>query len=56
MASNTRKVTNVRASKVIKQGAARKNKIRRLGTTGPNLPLNMPNAQEKANAAKLAKK
>ncbi len=52
MASPTKKVTIVRARKVATQGAARKNKIRRLGTTAPNLPLNKPNANEIALKAK----
>lgn len=56
MASNTRKVTNVREAKVAKQGKANKNKIRRIGTTAPNLPLNKPNASERAHAAKIAAK
>jgi hypothetical protein len=60
MASNTRKVTNIRESKVAKAGAKRKNKVRRLGTTAPGLPLTKPNANEikltaahKAAAAKV---
>lgn len=56
MASCTRKVTNVRERKMATQGAARKNLLRRLGTTAPNLPLNKPNANEIALKAKQAKK
>ena len=33
-------------------GRLRKNAVRRVGTTQPNLPLNMPNAHEKAMAEK----
>jgi hypothetical protein len=54
MASRTRQVTNIREKKVIKAGAARKNKIRRVGTTAPNLPLNKPNAHEAKQKAALA--
>ena len=56
MASNTRKVTNVRESKAAKAGASRKNTIRRKGTTAPNLVLNKPNASEKAHIAARSKK
>jgi hypothetical protein len=56
MASKTRKTTNVREKKVAKSGSARKNELRRKGTTAPNLPLNKPNAHEKAQAAAKAKK
>lgn len=55
MASPTKKVTIVRARKVAKQGAARKNKLRIVGTTAPNLPLNKPNANEIALKAKSTK-
>lgn len=54
MASNTRKVTNVRERKAATKGAKTKNKIRRVGTTAPNLPLNKPNANELAQKAKRA--
>jgi hypothetical protein len=50
MASNTRKVTNIRERKAAKSGAAQKNKVRAHGTTAPNLPLDKPNANEKAQA------
>jgi hypothetical protein len=56
MASRTRKVTNVRARKLVTQGAKAKNKIRRIGTTAPNLPLNKPNANELAHIASRAAK
>ena len=55
MASPTKKVTIVRARKKATQGAARKNKLRILGTTAPNLPLNKPNANEIALKAKSTK-
>jgi len=54
MASPTRKVTIVRARKVAKQGAKAKNKIRRIGTTAPRLPLDKPNANERAQTAKIS--
>ena len=56
MASKTTKLMRIRDHKMATQGKNRKNKVRRLGTTAPNLPLNMPNAQEKANLAAKAKK
>lgn len=34
------------------KGRKRKNRVRRLGTTAPNLPLNVPNANEQAQAKK----
>jgi hypothetical protein len=55
MASNTRKLTNIRERKVIKAGASRKNALRAKGTTAPNLPLNKPNANEKAQISARAK-
>jgi hypothetical protein len=55
MASKTQKLTRIRERKVAKTGAARKNEVRRKGTTAPNLPLNKPNANEKAQAAAKAK-
>jgi hypothetical protein len=55
MASPTKKVTIVRERKKVKAGAARKNEIRRNGTTAANLPLNMPNANEKAQMARKSK-
>jgi hypothetical protein len=56
MASKTRKLTNIRERKAATNGSARKNKLRREGTTAPSLPLNKPNANEKAQAAAKAKK
>lgn len=55
MASKTRKLTNIRERKASKLGAQRKNAVRRTGTTAPRLPLNMPNANEKAQAAAVSK-
>jgi len=48
MASKTTKLVRIRERKMVTMGAARKNKVRRVGTTAPDLPLNMPNANEKA--------
>jgi hypothetical protein len=56
MASKTRKLTNIRERKAAKNGSARKNALRRKGTTAPSLPLNKPNANEKAQAAAKTKK
>lgn len=55
MASKTRKLTNIRERKATKLGAQRKNEVRRKGTTAPRLPLNKPNANEKAQAAAATK-
>ena len=51
MASKTTKLMRIRDRKMVTQGKQRKNKLRSQGTTAPNLPLNMPNAQEKAQIA-----
>jgi len=56
MASKTTKLMRIRDRKMVTQGKQRKNKLRRLGTTAPNLPLNMPNAHEKAMQAAAAKR
>jgi len=48
MTSPTDKHRKRSEAKLIKAGKARKNKIRRLGTTAPSLPLNKPNAFEKS--------
>lgn len=55
MASKTRKLTNIRERKATKVGAQRKNEVRRKGTTASRLPLNKPNANEKAQATKATK-
>jgi hypothetical protein len=55
MASKTRKLTNIRARKATKLGAQRKNEVRRKGTTAPRLPLDKPNANEKAQSSGKAK-
>ena len=48
MASPTKKSKIRRRMKKAKMGSKRKNLEQRRGTTGPNLPLNMPNANERA--------
>ncbi len=48
MASNTRKVENVRANKRTKAGLKRKNKLKLHGSTRPLLALDKPNAHELA--------
>jgi hypothetical protein len=55
MASKTRKLTNIRERKATKLGAQRKNEVRRKGTTAPRLPLDKPNANEKAQGAGKSK-
>lgn len=46
MASNTRKLKKRRAINKARSGKARKNAVRRNGTTAESLPLNKPNANE----------
>lgn len=48
MASPTKKLKVRRKLAIAKAGKKRKNYNRKYGSTAPNLPLNMPNAQEKA--------
>ena len=48
MASNTRKLKVRRAMSKARRGKKRKNALRRHGSTPASLPLNMPNANEKA--------
>ena len=48
MASSTKKLKVRRALALAGAGKARKNRIRRQGSTAPQLPLNKPNANEKA--------
>jgi hypothetical protein len=48
MASTTKKVKVRRAIAIARQGRKRKNHDRNHGSTACNLPLNMPNANEKA--------
>ena len=55
MASPTKKHKTRRTSKLVKQGQWRKNKLRREGSSAPNLPLTKPNANELAQAAAKAK-
>jgi hypothetical protein len=52
MASPTKKHKTRRTAKLLNQGQWRKNKLRREGSTAPNLPLTKPNANELAQAAK----
>ena len=54
MASPTKKLKVRRALKKASEAKRRKNKIRNHGSTAPNLPLNMPNAQEKAVKAAVS--
>ncbi len=57
MASNTRIVEFRRKMKKSKMGVWRKNKLRKFGSTQPDLALNKPNASElKQLKAKQAKK
>ena len=51
MASPTKKSKVRRAINKARAGKKRKNKLRITGSTAPNLPLNAPNANEKAQAA-----
>ena len=55
MASNTKKLKVRRKLVAMKNGKARKNHIKLHGSTAKNLPLNMPNANEKAQTAAKAK-
>ncbi len=52
MASNTKKLKVRRAIRSAKAGTKRKNAARNFGTTAASLPLNVPNANEKAQKAK----
>ncbi|MDD9949998.1 MAG: hypothetical protein OXT67_00385 [Zetaproteobacteria bacterium] len=54
MASPTKKLKVRRALAKASAAKGRKNKIRREGSTAPRLPLNMPNANEKAVQAAKA--
>lgn len=51
MASATKKLKVRRKLTKAKKGKARKNAAKLHGSTAKNLPLNMPNANEKAQAA-----
>ena len=48
MASATKKLKVRRKLNKIRQGRKRKNQMKNYGSTAKDLPLNMPNAQEKA--------
>ncbi|NRA65026.1 MAG: hypothetical protein HRU19_11130 [Pseudobacteriovorax sp.] len=50
MASVTKKLKVRRAINKARAGKKRKNELRRNGSTAPSLPLNMPNANEKAQS------
>ena len=52
MASPTKISERRRELRKINMGAKRKRKLRVEGSTMPTLPLNMPNANEKAQAAR----
>ncbi len=51
MASTTKQLKVRRSINKARAGKKRKNKISRLGSTAPALPLTMPNANEKAQAS-----
>ena len=55
MGSPTKKHKTRRVAKAANQGKARKNLVRKTGTTAPNLPLVKPNANELAQHPKAAK-
>lgn len=53
--ASCKKVLKVRRKlRNAKKGLKRKNRVRRLGTTAPNLPLDKPNAHEIAQQKKQA--
>lgn len=54
MASPTKKLKVRRALARASAAKGRKNRIRREGSTAPRLPLNVPNANEKAMKASKA--
>ena len=51
MASCTKKLKARRKINAAKAGKKRKNQLANHGSTKPNLPLNAPNANERAQAA-----
>ncbi len=51
MASPTKVVKARRRMNKARAGKARKNELRRVGSTAPDLALNVPNANEKAQMA-----
>ncbi len=55
MASSTKKLKVRRLINKASKGKKRKNHESLHGSTAPNLPLNMPNANEKAQAAAKSK-
>jgi hypothetical protein len=52
MASSTKKLKVRKRLKKASQGKARKNLLRKNGSTAPSLPLDKPNANELAQAKK----
>ena len=52
MASSTKRVKRRRILRIGQAGRKRKNAERNYGSTAPNLPLDKPNANEKAQAKK----
>jgi hypothetical protein len=54
MTSKTTKLTRIRERKVSKSGLKRKNIVRRVGTTAPDLALTKPNANERAQKTSAA--
>ncbi len=55
MTSKTTKLVRIRERKVTKAGLKRKNSLRKNGTTAADLPLNKPNANERAQKKSSAK-
>lgn len=55
MTSKTTKLVRIRERKVTKAGLKRKNSLRKNGTTAADLPLNKPNANERAQKKSAAK-
>ncbi|MFK7871658.1 MAG: hypothetical protein AB8C84_00610 [Oligoflexales bacterium] len=51
MASATKKLKVRRLLTIARRARKRKNHVNRFGTTAPSLPLNVPNANEKAMLA-----
>ena len=51
MASPTRKLKVRRLLTIARRARKKKNLVNRIGTTAPSLPLNKPNANEKAMLA-----
>ncbi len=56
MTSRTGAVRSIRKAKKAAQGRIRKNALRNNGSTAPDLKLDKPNANERAQMAKAKKK